>query len=83
MDRIVWVIVVTVAASFFVECSGVRAQAKDSRQYGSVAAQYQLPNRIPNDVELIDPVQASGTVNNQRAARIQMLDNIFRVSESA
>lgn len=85
MNRIAWLIVATVVVSALLEYSGAWAQTKTTRNYGSVAAQYQLPNRpansvIPNDVELVDPVQPSGTVNNGRSARIQFLDNIFRVS---
>lgn len=84
MDRIVWMIVLSVVASLLLECSGVWAQTKDSRSYGSVAAQYQLPNRAansvnPNDVELIDPMQASGTESTGRAARNKLFDNIFSV----
>lgn len=86
MDRVVWLIVVTVVTHFMLEYSGALAQTH-VRNHGSVAAQYQLPNRasanavVPNDVELIDPARASGTVNNGRSGRIQLLDNIFKVSE--
>lgn len=90
MDRIVWLIVLTVVANFLLEFSGVCAQTKDSRSYGSVAAKYQLPNHEaaanavnPNDVELIDPMQTSATDSNGRTARNQLFDNIFRVSCSA
>lgn len=87
MDRIVWLIVLTVVANFLLECSGVWAQTKDSRSYtppGSVGAQYQLPNRAansvkPDDVELVDPMQTSPTENNGRSARNQLFDNIFKV----
>lgn len=87
MDRIVWIIVLTVVANFLLECSGVRAQTKDSHSYGSAGAQYQLPqNRAapnsinPDDVELVDPMDASPTINTGRTARNQLFDNIFKVS---
>lgn len=93
MDRVVWLIIVTVVTHVMLEYSGALAQTPPHvRTHGSVAAQYQLPSRvansaIPNDVELINPARTPGPVNNAndvnngRSARIQLLDNIFRVSE--
>lgn len=83
MDRIVWLIVLSVVANFLLECSGVWAETKDSRSYGSVAAPYQLQrasnNVNPNDVELVDPMNAEPTENEGRASRNKLFDNIFKV----
>lgn len=88
MDRIVWLIVLTVVANFLLEFSGVCAQTKDSRNYGSVAVKYQLPNNVaaenavnPDDVELIDPMQTATSNTNGRSARNQLFDNIFKVNK--
>ncbi|XP_031630300.1 uncharacterized protein LOC116345234 isoform X2 [Contarinia nasturtii] len=86
MDRIVWMIVLTVVANFILEYSGVWAQTKDSRSYGSAAVPYNLQQRRdssnnvnPDDVELIDPMQTSPTENNGRASRNKLFDNIFKI----
>lgn len=84
MDRIVWLIVLTVVANFILEYSGVLAQTKDSQSYGQPAATYLPQQRIannvnPDDVELVDPMQTSPTENNGRAARNKLFDNIFKV----
>lgn len=83
MDRIVWLIVLSVVANFILECSGVWAETKDSRSYGSVAAPYQLQrasnNVNPDDVELVDPMRAEPTENEGRASRNKLFDNIFKV----
>lgn len=84
MDRIVWLIVLTVVANFILEYSGAWAQTKDIQSYGSPAAPFHLQERIannvnPDDVELVDPMQTSPTENNGRAARNKLFDNIFKV----
>lgn len=84
MDRIVWLIVLTVVANFILEFSGVLAQTKDSRSYGPPAASYQHPSAArnainPDDVELVDPMVASPS-DNGRSSRIKLFDNIFRVN---
>lgn len=80
MDRIVLLIVLAVVTNAVLEITGVRAQTKDSRSYaGSVGAQYQLPNRAANDVELVDPVKAAPSDATARSARNQLFDNIFKV----
>lgn len=81
MDRIVWLIVLTVVANFILEYSGVWAQTKDSRSYGPPASpQYRASNNVnPDDVELVDPMQAEPTENNGRASRNKLFDNIFKV----
>lgn len=85
MDRIVWLIVLTVVANFILEYSGVWAQTKDSQSYGPPTASYRLPqqrlanNVNPDDVELVDPMQTSPSENNGRAARNKLFDNIFKV----
>lgn len=84
MDRIVWLIVLTVVANFILEFSGVLAQTKDSRSYGPPAVNvHQYPrtsqNAVnPDDVELVDPMEASPS-DNGRSSRIKLFDNIFRV----
>lgn len=83
MDRIVWLIVLTVVANFILEFSGVMAQTKDSSSYGPPAAVYHGPrssnNVNPDDVEFVDPMHAEPTENNGRAARNKLFDNIFKV----
>lgn len=86
MDRIVWLIVLTVVANFILEFSGVLAQTKDSRSYGPPAAPVHFSSRAaqqnainPDDVELVDPMEASPS-DNGRSSRIKLFDNIFRVN---
>lgn len=84
MDRIVWLIVLTVVANFILEFSGVWAQTKDSQSFGPPAASYRTHERLannvnPDDVEFVDPMQTSPTENNGRAARNKLFDNIFKV----
>lgn len=81
MDRIVWMICICVVANFILEFSGVWAQTKDSRSYGPPASpQYRASNNVnPDDVELVDPMQAEPTENNGRASRNKLFDNIFKV----
>lgn len=82
MDRIVWLIVLTVVANFILEFSGVLAQAKDSQSYGHPnSPAYRAANNInANDVELVDPMQTAQSETNGRASsRNKLFDNIFKV----
>lgn len=83
MDRIVWLIVVTVVANFLFEFSGVLAGTKGI--YVSPLARTQQVDRAqsavnPDDVELVDPMQATPT--DRRSSRIKLFDNIFQARES-
>lgn len=88
MDRIVWLIVLTVVANLILEFSGVLAETTAPRVYGSSAAAvspHYLPRSVenranavnPDDVELVDPMQTSPSEG--RSSRIKLFDNIFRV----
>lgn len=82
MDRIVWLIVLTVVANFLLEFSGVLAETKGV--YGSPLVRTYQVERVtsavnPDDVELVDPMQASPT--DGRSSRIKLFDNIFKASE--
>lgn len=82
MDRIVWLIVLTVVANFILEFSGVLAQTKDSQSYGHPnSPAYRAANNINvNDVELVDPIQTAESESNGRASsRNKLFDNIFKV----
>lgn len=83
MDRIVWLIVLTVVANFLFEFSGVMAGTKGI--YGSpLVRAYQVERATsavnPDDVELVDPMQASPT--DGRSSRIKLFDNIFKARET-
>lgn len=81
MDRIVWLIVLTVIANFLLDFSGVLAQTKDTQNYLANVPSHRASNNInPDDVELVDPMQASATETSGRAARNKLFDNIFKVS---
>lgn len=82
MDRIVWLIVLTVVANFLLECSGVMADTKGI--YRSPLVRTYQTERVanavnPDDVELVDPMQASPT--DGRSSRIKLFDNIFKARE--
>lgn len=84
MDRIVWLIVLTVIANFLLEFSGVLADTKGI--YRSPLVRTYQVERVtsavnPDDVELVDPMQASPT-DVGRSSRIKLFDNIFKASET-
>lgn len=85
MDRIVWLIVLTVVANFLLECSGVLAQTKDSQSYGPPDAprhfspRQKVVNNVSPDVELVDPMETARTDNTERSSRNRLFDNIFKV----
>lgn len=80
MDRIVWLIVLTVVANFILEFSGVLAETKVIYGPPSLAGRNKVERVAtavnPDDVELIDPMQASPT--DARSSRIKLFDNIFK-----
>lgn len=84
MYRAFYLIALTVATIYVLECAAVPAGIKDRRALLPVAGaqqQPQLRNTVdPNDVEFVDPIETSSTVNSSRAtARNQLFDNIFKV----
>lgn len=84
MCRTFYLIALTVATNYVLECSAVPAGVKHRRSHGLLpiaAAQQQQRNFVdPNDVELVDPIETSSTVNMSRAtSRNQLFDNIFKV----
>lgn len=80
MDRIVWLIVLTVVANFLLDFSGVLAGTKGIYGAPSLAGTYQVERATgavnPDDVELVDPMQASPS--DGRSSRIKLFDNIFK-----
>lgn len=84
MCRAFYLIALTVATNYVLECSAVPAGIKHRRSHGLLPiadAQQQQRNAVdPNDVELVDPIETSSTVNMTRAtSRNQLFDNIFKV----
>lgn len=86
MYRTFCLIALTVATNYVLECSAVPTGIKERRSHGLLPVagaqqQPQLRNNVdPNDVELVDPIETSSTVNSSRAtARNQLFDNIFKV----
>lgn len=84
MCRTLYLIALTVATNYVLECSAVPAGVKHRRSHGLLpiaAAQQQQRNVVdPNDVELVDPIETSSSVNMSRAtSRNQLFDNIFKV----
>lgn len=84
MDRIVWLIVLTVVANFLLECSGVLGQTKDSQSFGPPDAprhfQPRLVNNVNPEVELVDTMETARTDNTERSSRNRLFDNIFKVN---
>lgn len=72
MDRIVWLIVLTVLGNLALEITGVTAQTKDSQSYGPPQARNSY-----NDVELVDPMEKSSS--GVKPHRVTLFDNIFKV----
>lgn len=83
MDRIVWLIVLTVVANVLFEFSGVMAGTKGiyrSPLVGTYQVERVTSAVNPDDVELVDPMQASPT--DGRSSRIKLFDNIFKARET-
>lgn len=91
MYRAFCLIALTIATNYVLECSAGPAGRAERRSHGllPVAAALQKQqqqvqprsnNVDPNDVELVDPIETSSTVNMSRAtSRNQLFDNIFKV----
>lgn len=85
MNRTFYLIALTVASIYVLGCTAAPAKHRRSNGLLPVAAggqQQQLQRNIvdPNDVELVDPIETSSTVNSSRAtSRNQLFDNIFKV----
>lgn len=85
MNRTFYLIVLTVVTIYVLECSAMPADVAQRRSQSLLSAaasqqQQQRNNIDPNDVELVDPIETSSTVNMSRAtSRNQLFDNIFKV----